>query len=78
MNTLRLQHAFLSNIDTLSDRVKRLRDRLDSLELMELKGQTNYSGEDLNTLERVSERLCSDTLSEEDLLEIEKLMFKFM
>lgn len=74
--------AFISNIkmdtNTLYKRVEELQKRLASLNQMELDGKTKYTGEDLNLLDEITNRLCEDNLKESDILEIERMMFKFI
>lgn len=53
--------------------------RLHTLVQLEEKGQTHYTGEELNILERISDKICNDEkLNERDLFEIEKLTIKYL
>lgn len=62
----------------MDDKIRELAKRLHTLVNMEENGKTNYTGQDLNILERVSERSCNETLTERDIYEIERLVAKFL
>ena len=52
--------------------------RLQELSLMQEEGKTNYTGEDLNILEAIQERIANETITEKDIFEVERLAFKFL
>jgi hypothetical protein len=72
-----LSTSSLSSID-FELKVLELSKRLEQLTLLEDKDQTNYTGKDLNLLEKIVEKICDETITEEDILRIEKLIFKFL
>jgi len=59
-------------------KVRQITERLHQLFLMGENGQTNYSGADLNILEKIQEKIANETITQEDILEIEKLAFRFL
>lgn len=51
---------------------------LQLLTQLEESGRTSYTGSDLNTLERIQNKIEDETISKKDILEVEKLAFKFL
>lgn len=72
-----MKKSLISNID-FETKVSELSKRLNELTILEDKDQTNYTGKDLNLLEKIVEKICNETITEEDILNIEKLIFKFL
>ena len=64
--------------DSFLSKVEQLALRLRDLTQMEEKDQTHYTGADLNILEKIQENIENETLTQRDILEVEKLVFKFL
>lgn len=60
------------------DKMNQLAKRLHDLTLLEENEQTSYTGADLNLLERLQDKIANETITQRDILEIEKLAFKFL
>jgi hypothetical protein len=72
-----LSTSSLFSID-FETKVLELSKRLNELTILEEKDQTSYTGKDLNLLEKIVEKICNETITEEDILNVEKLIFKFL
>lgn len=73
----------MSKKDFVSDmlflnKMEQLAIRLRELTQMEENDQTHYTGADLNILDRLNEKIADETITEEDILEVERLAFKFL
>lgn len=74
-----IHSAFLSCVpDHDLGKITEIAKRLQELSILEENGQTNYTGADLNIIDGIMDRIADETLTQEDIFEIEKLAFKFL
>jgi hypothetical protein len=64
--------------DSYQRKINGVAKALQLLTSMEEDGKTSYTGADLNVLESINEKICDETITNEDILRVEKLVFKFL
>jgi len=67
-----------SDFNKLQDFINKFDELVIILRTMENKGQTRYTGEDLNILDKLDTKIELELIKKEDFLELEKLIFRFM